>query len=336
MLSWRATLGLAAVAAVLLALLLPWPGREPAVRIAPPAQGASQPAAEVFQGMISVEGKQVPLPPGDWQIAGRAVSTNSSRSVLSVALVHLRGADVDAAVLVQTNKLDTDPAWGKATACDRTDLYYAEVRYASDHDGSCAYAAYVDANVKTDSLDPAWQAAVRHSAGKGWHLPRQWLEAAYRITDPRDAIQVRYLFDPPNGADRAAVRALVSWTEASWRTVGTGFRNRLGVEDGLPDWRQSNVTNASAVLPKAGEEESKVEHLGTKMITYRIFGTMTDMSVNYLWLGSLPSAGGLAVVGAIASSVLYFVHELVWSHFEQQPALVGDLPGAGIEKPGPA
>ncbi len=78
-----------------------------------------------------------------------------------------------------------------------------------------------------------------------------------------------------------------------------------------------------------------MEHLGTKMVTYRIFGTMTDMSVNYLWLGSLPSAGGLAVVGAVASSALYFVHELVWSRIDQPPALVGDLPGVGMEGPGP-
>jgi uncharacterized membrane protein len=68
---------------------------------------------------------------------------------------------------------------------------------------------------------------------------------------------------------------------------------------------------------------------------HRIFGTMTDMSVNYLWLGSLPSAGGLAVVSAVASSALYFVHELAWSRFESPPVLVGDLPGVGVEGPGP-
>jgi uncharacterized membrane protein len=90
------------------------------------------------------------------------------------------------------------------------------------------------------------------------------------------------------------------------------------------------------MLPPVGEGANEVEHLGTKMITYRIFGTMTDMSVNYLWLGSLPSAGGLAVIGAVASSALYFVHELAWNHFEQPPALVGDLPGVGVEGPGPA
>ena len=144
---------------------------------------------------------------------------------------------------------------------------------------------------------------------------------------------MRYLFHPASGTDAATVRALVAWTEASWQQVGSGFRNRQGVEDGLPDWRQPVAT--PQVLPQVGDNGDHVEHIGAKMITYRIFGTMTDMSVNYLWLGSLPSAGGLAVVSAVASSALYFVHELAWSRFESPPVLVGDLPGVGIEGPGP-
>ena len=349
MLNWRATLGLVAVVAVLLAMILPVPAQNPAVHIAAAAHAASPPAAtdnDLFRGMIAVEGKEIPLPAGEWRLAGRAVSAaaddgGSQRSIVSVALVRLHGMAVDAAVLVQTNRLDTDAAWGKATACDRSDLYFARIRYASDHDGSCAYAAYVDASVPRDSTDAAWQQTLLRGAGTGWHFPSHWVEAAYRITDPRDAIQVRYLFDVPAGADgrlpRPAVRALVAWTEASWYAVGSGFRNRLGTDDGnsLPDWRQPDAASAATMRPQVGAEQSQVEHLGTKMVTYRIFGTMTDMSVNYLWLGSLPSAGGLAVVGAVASSALYFVHELVWSRIDQPPALVGDLPGVGMEGPGP-
>jgi uncharacterized membrane protein len=358
--NWRASLGLIAVVAVLLAMIMPVPAQDPAVRIAAltqdapsqaPSQAAALPAAlpqaaqagELFRGMISVEGKQVPLPAGDWHLVGRAISPTgdeaAKRNVVSLVLVRLKGLTVDSAVLIQTNRLDDDAAWGKATACDRTDLYFARVRYASDHDGSCAYVAYVNAGVKRETTDPAWQETLLRGAGMGWRFPLHWVEAAYRITDPRDALQVRYLFNMPDGASgrppQDAVRSLVTWTEASWFPIGSGFRNRLGAEDSLPDWRQPGATDAAAILPQAGRDSSEVEHLGTKMITYRIFGTMTDMSVNYLWLGSLPSAGGLAVVGAVASSALYFVHELVWSHFERPPILVGDLPGVGTEGPGP-
>jgi uncharacterized membrane protein len=345
MLNWRASLGIAALVAVLLALILPVPAQNPAVHLAAPAQGAPPQAASVaasdlYHGMISVEGKQIPLPPGEWQLAGRAVSAadraTPGRSVVSVALIQLNALAVDSAVLIQTNRLNSDPAWGKATACDRTDLYFARVRYASDHDGSCAYAAYVDGAVKRDSTDAAWQRTLAHGAGMGWRFPSHWIEAAYRITDPRDAIQVRYLFAPADGANARSVDALVAWTEASWLMVGSGFRNRLGAEDVLPDWRHSATAEPPASLPQVGGETSQIEHLGTKMVTYPIFGTLTDLSVNYFWLGSLPSAGGLAVLGAVASSSLYFVHELVWGHFEKPPVLVGDLPGVGREEPGPA
>jgi uncharacterized membrane protein len=336
--NWRASLGIVALVAVLLALILPVPAQNPTIHLAAPAQvvpAQAAPASELFRGMISVEGKQVPLPVGEWHLAGRALSVADrsapERSVVSVALVRLNGMTLDAAVLIQTNRLESDPAWGKATACDRTDLYFARIRYASDHDGSCAYAAYVNAAVKRETTDAAWQQALLDGAGRGWRFPSHWVEAAYRITDPRDAIQVRYLFNPIDGTNGNQVRSVVAWTEASWSVVGSGFRNRLGGEDVLPDWRQPGT---AAMLPQAGGETNQVEHLGTKMITYRIFGTMTDLSVNYLWLGSLPSAGGLAVLGAVASSALYFVHELVWSHFEHPPVLVGDLPGVGVEGPG--
>jgi len=345
--NWRTALGLVAVVTVLLAMIMPVPAQDPAVRIVAPAHDATPkaaPAIDLFRGVIAVEGKEVPLPVGEWRLAGRAVSAageGGPRNVVSVALVRLHDLAVDAAILIQTNRLDSDAAWGKATACDRTDLYFARVRYASDHDGSCAYAAYVDAEVGRHSTDAAWQQALLHGAGNGWRFPSNWIVAAYRITDPRDAMQVRYLFDAPAGADggppRPAVRSLVTWTEASWYAVGSGFRNRLGTDDGdgLPDWRQADAAGAAVALPQAGVEQSQVEHLGAKTVTYRIFGTMTDLSVNYLWLGSLPSAGGLAVVGAVASSALYFVHELVWTRFERPPTLVGDLPGVGVEGPGP-
>ena len=335
--NWRASLGFVALIAVGLALMLPLPGHAPAIHLAAQARGASRPAPDLdrFRDMISVEGKEVPLPPGEWHIAGRAATpADAEQRVMSVALVRLRGADVGAAVLIQTNRMDTDPVWGKAAACDRTDLYFARIEYASDHDGSCAYAAYVDAAVPRHATDPAWQQALLSGAGHGWKFPPSWVEAAYRISDRHDAMQVRYLFNPANGIDRSSVKTLVAWTEASWRAVGSGFRNRLGADDALPDWRHPSTHDAAAP-PPVDAEQSEVAHLSVKATTYRIFATLTDMSVNYVWLGSLPSASGLAIVGATASSVLYFFHELIWSRYEHPQVLVGDLPGVGIEGPGP-
>src|SRR5689334_11640990 len=110
MLNWRASLGIAALVAVLLALILPVPAQA-----APGATPQATAATDLYRGMISVEGKQVPLPPGEWRLVGRAVSAPDraapARSVISVALVRLNALAVDGAVLIQTNRLDSDPAW---------------------------------------------------------------------------------------------------------------------------------------------------------------------------------------------------------------------------------
>jgi len=151
--NWRTSLGFVALLAVGLALLLPMPIR---------MSGAAQPAQEVYRGVISVEDKQVPLPAGEWQLGGRATNrVDASHDVVSVALVRLRGMTVDAAVLIQTNRSDGDAGWVQPAACRRTDIYFAQVRYASDHDGSCAYATYVYAVAGREGVDPAWQQALR-------------------------------------------------------------------------------------------------------------------------------------------------------------------------------
>ena len=146
--NWRWYLGFLALAAVLIGIFAPLSNR----RVGALATGASaqvRSSGDTYHGVISVEGKEVPLPPGEWLLAGRAVTASgeaaTQHAVVSVALVRLHGMAVDEAVLVQTNRLDTDADWGKATACERSDFYFARVRYESDHDGSCAYAAYVTA-----------------------------------------------------------------------------------------------------------------------------------------------------------------------------------------------
>jgi len=78
-----------------------------------------------------------------------------------------------------------------------------------------------------------------------------------------------------------------------------------------------------------------VTHAGVKTVTYRIFGSITDFGVNYVYLGSAAAAGGLSILGAVASSALYFVHELAWGYVDAPPQDRQDLPGIGVEQPGP-
>ena len=299
----------------------------------------SQP--EIVTRLITLEGKQVPLPDGNWVVAGRGASRpfgtqDGPPAVASVALVRLVGTRITAAVLVQTNHLDTPANWGHAPLCEDPSLYFAHTRYGSEHDGSCAYAAYVGPE-RTDAgaIDPAW----RDTLARGWQVPNAWVDVVFRIADRRDTLQVRYLFDPAVQGGLPlkppAIRSLGDWATARWDLVDSGFRNRIPADTAaaMPDWSAA-VPDGIPIRPSAPEPaqtDSQLRRLGIKMVTYRVFGTLTDLTVNYLWIGSLPSASGLAVFGGIASSSLYFVHEYVWGLFEKPSLQAGLLPGVGHE-----
>lgn len=304
--------------------------------------------------LLAVEGKQVPLPNGTWIITGRPPSPGSPAtppSLVSMVLLRLDGDRVDAAVVIQTNRAQSRVTWGSAPLCASTNLYFAHIRYASEYDSSCAYAAYVATSRGGGTgIDPAWRQATQVAESRGWHLPDIWVDVVFRVTDRRDALQIRYLFDPmpEEGQGRttltpANLQSLADWATTNWDTVDSGFRNRIPADGAVPmeDWRRSARAGDAKPVTRLDVEPNlaaggEIGHLGVKMLTYRVFGTLTDLTVNYFWLGNLPSASGLAVVGGIASSSLYFVHELVWSRFEKPTEQVNALPGVGYEGPQPA
>jgi hypothetical protein len=281
-------------------------GRRPDGRTvpAPPPVSNLPPsdATDVIRNMLALEEKQVPLPEGEWQLFGSAVSPGKSDNqrlagpVVSMVLLRLHENTANAAILIQTNKADAGAAaWGRPTGCERTDFYAARIRYASDHDGSCSYVAFVNAMPQSSvAVDPAWRDTVRQAATMGVRLPAHWLVAAYRVTDPRDALQVRYYFPSPTTGPvpRDQIESLVAWSNLAWTSVGSGFRNRLTLREdtGVPDWPLRDAATAQKTAPAraaiGGDEVLNVGHAGLKTVTYRIFGSMTDFGVNYFYLGS--------------------------------------------------
>lgn len=50
-----------------------------------------------------------------------------------------------------------------------------------------------------------------------------------------------------------------------------------------------------------------------KTVTWRITGSTATFAISYLIMGNLSIAGTIAVVQLVANTVLYFVHERVWT-----------------------
>ena len=139
---WGAAAVAASGAAILLATALtsvPEPASlvQATESLLPAALLAGQPTVSA---VFATQGKQVPLPPGEWVVMQGVVSPTGPRTgeiaapVASTALFHLRGHRVDAAMLVQVNPEGAASNWGLAPGCTRQDFYWARIRYTSDHD----------------------------------------------------------------------------------------------------------------------------------------------------------------------------------------------------------
>lgn len=308
----------------------------------PPAAASPRPASPVIHRLA---GKQVPLPPGNWQVVAERVSPERDGigPVASMVLFRLNDRIVDAAVLVQANPAGVASDWGLAPGCLRDGFQPRQVHYASDHDGGCAYAAFVDTSVVTGahSFDPAWRRAEREAVDQGWRMPQSWLSVTYRITDPQDGLQLRYLFHPwpieearvPSSPAwrRVYAQRVAGWMEASWPRVAAAFRGRLDTarEATLPDWERNEM---SAPLPPNGLsriEAARQEE--ARAASRRVATTLTEFGVGWLYLGSAAAGGTLALLNAAASGVVGAAHDMVWGW--TNPAIPSrPLPGVGGEE----
>lgn len=309
----------------------------------PGAAGAA-PVDGAVHGSVAIEDKVIPLPPGDWQITGRSLSHNK---VVSLSLLRLHGNAADAAVLIQTNQIATSVKWGQPDACKRVDLYYARVRYVTEHDGSCAYAAYVDATPSADTpTDPAWRSTLQQATQSSWSVPTTWVVSAFCLSDRADGLEVRYYFapdraPPPAYLSASGANALTAWTRAAWGPVSRGFRNRRGeaTPAALPDFRPGDVSLAASIPPSRPTTDGESVGLGTiglKTLTFRIVGTTADFTTNLIFVGDAALAASMSVVGTIVGPIIFFLHELAWS-YAQEPAIRAlNLPGIGVEGPDPA
>lgn len=312
--------------------------------LVPEILSASQSTAK---GVFATEGKQVPLPPGEWAVMRSVVEPTALRPgdtatpVASTVLLRLRGHRVDAAVLVQVNPPDAASNWGLAKGCQRQDFYYAHVRYTSDHDSACSYVTYVTPwTASAPPMDEAWRASMQEAVDNGWSVPPRWVAVVYRLTDPIDAVQVRYLFDPSQGDSRRddvaadQVAHLVAWSDVSWRKLQVGMRGRLKPNgaDAMADPASIRIAPSSFMAP-APPEMKRGE---LKTMTFQMIGSLTSFTVAYVYLGSLAAASTLSVAASVAGSALNYAGEWAWGLVPDPAAELHDLPGVGLEQPGPA
>jgi hypothetical protein len=199
-------------------------------------------------GHIVIDGKQVPLPRGEWTVAGQGVQDfdlpelGAFGAVHSVVLFQQVGQRVVAIAEINTNAVAVNDGWGRTRACARGHQFLLVTRYRTGWDTSCFF---VQPTRLTEAGPAAWHAARRLAAAARLALPEVALSAGFRLSDRQDIVDLRFHFDPAlfgaaladsnwsaaavrdDPARLDAVQRLAAWALGFDGRIAPGLRNAL-------------------------------------------------------------------------------------------------------------
>ena len=186
--------------------------------------GALAPAAAVSVGdkvsqKILLGGKQIPLPVGEWVVAGLGTQAFQMQALgafgtIQTAVLFLTRGDRIASVLeVNTNTIPVNDGWGRTKACADDQQFMLVTHYKTGWETSCAFV--VATRFGADSAGPpAWEQARGFAHDAKLTMPDLWLTAGFRVSDRQDLVDERFHFDPALtlGATAAKFSHLDDWT----------------------------------------------------------------------------------------------------------------------------
>ena len=213
----------------------------------------------MVNGRITVAGKQVPLPPGEFTVVtsgtahARIVNKTGIESqrldlgpIRAVTLAQVADGRVPLVVEIAANLLPYHDGWGTTADCTRKDIYAAVSNYESGWDVSCLYLKPMP--VDDTHRAPGGEAVARFAGERGAAVSSFWVVAGLRVADRQDVIDVRYHIDPAalgvpaTAADAAiwaptaieqqpgqltAVKDIAAWTGSVASPLSAGLRGRM-------------------------------------------------------------------------------------------------------------
>lgn len=184
-----------------------------------PIEAVAQPfqPGQAISGRLSLGAKQIPLPTGEWRVAGYGSTVpgegvfGAFGAIQNLIAFRIEDGAVDMLAEVSVNALPVVDGWGLSRDCLRSDIYLTVTQYKSGFDGSCYFVkrTFVE---PADRSHRAWAAAETYAAGRSLRLPAAWITVGFRLFDRQDVIDVRYHFNPEiRGLGTARVRANDAW-----------------------------------------------------------------------------------------------------------------------------
>lgn len=235
------------------------------------AQGIA--AGQTVSDRLTIGNKTVPLPQGQWTVAGVGNGTLESSTkigapglVWNVVLFRPgeNGRTIDAIVELNVNELGVTDGWGLAGDCSRSDLALAVIRYKAGWDASCFFVTHTLFD-ETKPATPAWSQAVKLARQSNWQLPATVVTAGARSSNRRDVVDVRYHFTPAfHGIPEGKVG---SWDESPWAAKKLELdQRRLAFARNLTEWTVVTSGHVEAGLKNRVPMDLKLPNPGVNML----------------------------------------------------------------------
>jgi len=164
----------------------------------------------------------VPLPEGEWVLAGTSERRNNLNTLLANAvLVRLENQTLKEVIGIRTNlEVNNGRRWGRISQCYRDDVHHVELIQGHSATGEECWTLNhleFDANPSRRSH---WSQAMDYLRERQVSTPNTSLISAHFITIPQRFVSVWRYYNPE--AAGFAPSAQVAWSENDWH------RDRVG------------------------------------------------------------------------------------------------------------
>jgi hypothetical protein len=194
-----------------------------------PAQ-AMEPG-ETVQASVRLADKQLPLPRGEWFVAGLGGQALPHDAVgpfgviRTAVLLQRTGDRVTAIAEFNTNDIAVSDGWEPRGTCESVTPELGLVRYRSRLDFSCIV---ITATQTAANGPPAWQQARSFIAAHHLRIAETMLTAAFMVSDRQDVVDARLHFDPALFPEHdEAQRILLAWAARFAPEFEKGMANQL-------------------------------------------------------------------------------------------------------------
>jgi uncharacterized membrane protein len=231
-------------------------------------------------GAFVLGGKQIPLPGGEWIVAGHGtqpfhMAKLGAFGAIETAVLFMTRQDRIVAVLeVNSNTLQVNDGWGRTKACaEDARKFLLVLRYKTGWETSCLFVQAT--KFDSGSTGPAaWEQARDFARAGKLGMPSMWLTAGFRVSDRQDLVDVRYHFDPALMLGSGAPPLV---TEADWSTDAVaGDPLRHGAvqmvsawASGFDSWVESGLRNqlrgTPGPMPEVAAFDSSAPSIDVKL-----------------------------------------------------------------------